>query len=699
MIAGIDIGSSSIKLVQARRGKGGRLQITNAAAASLGELAAMPEDSEGRIESTAAVLRQMLSQSRAAVSRAYTSVSGKRVITRYTHVPPMPHDRLAKVMAFEIENETPAGGGEIASDFILLDLPNKAAEFTILVGMAKEEVIRQQNEIFQSASVGVEDISIGCLATFNCFVNAKKDELESMDGPCAIVNVGFDKMEVAVAFGKNLYFARTLSPGGNIFTEILQQELKVPYDRAEQIKRERGRIVPQTPAHMQPEAKAQSQVSAPPETESPLEAEGKSEPAEKDESEARGESEEEPLRILDTDNDEIPLIPVIEADASGSPDEEDTSLGVDDDVDMIPVISQGSGASGESGSAGQAGATGGAGLPDESRDTGGDNVNRLMETAAHNLVNSLRSCLRHVKVQTKLPELQINRIYLTGGGAQLPGLCQHMQQRLGIETVMLDPLENVDYSACKPEVRQLLESDRHAFATAIGLAAPHATDAGLVMSLLPKAVKQHRKFMQQGVYATMASVIFGITILAMGLSSYFAAKSDAAYIKDQNAGIKTAERAEKELEELEAKNADFAAKVDRMRELMTENRTRLAALAVLKKLVPPQFELAELRTYSSAPPAYRTVTTHSRRRTHAEEEKTKPPKVMVLAGRVPGIARGELSGEEMQNLLRDFAEEIRHARGPFGKRLFSNAETRRASAEEGSFEIEITVAEDEGEQQ
>jgi len=135
---------------------------------------------------------------------------------------------------------------------------------------------------------------------------------------------------------------------------------------------------------------------------------------------------------------------------------------------------------------------------------------------------------------------------------------------------------------------------------------------------------------------------------------------------------------------------------------MTENRTRLAALAALRKLVPPELELAELRTFpGNAPPPYKTAAPHSRRRQPVEEDKTKEQKVMIISGRAPGLARGELTGTATHELIEQFESDIREARGPLGNKLFSKAAVKYARVEEGAeaeFEIEIELAEEEGDE-
>ncbi|HUU70102.1 MAG TPA: pilus assembly protein PilM [Planctomycetota bacterium] len=627
VLTGIDIGSDSIKFVQARKGKGGKLHLVNAGIASISETAAMP-DGDARDESIAAVLRGLLADRRAKVRKAHTCVSGKKVITRYTHTPPMPPWRLEKVMAFEMQNEAPGGTEDVASDYKLLDLPNKGNEFTVLVGMSKEDAIQSQNNIFRSVGIGVEDITLGCLPTFNAFLHSKKAELESMNGPCAVVNIGSEKMELVILFGSKLYFARTLTPGGASFTDAIRQELRIPFANAENIKRQRGRLAG-AGRH------------------------GESAPAES--AGARGE---------------VPVIPVLPEGAS--PDDEDTAYGSADDEKMIAQIA----------ADGQAvPAAGAAENP----------ITRVLDGAAHGLVNAIQSCLRYAKAQTKLQNLNVSRIYITGGGAVLPGLAERIQERVGIETHQFDPLENVDYSSLDPAGRDMLEANRLAFTTAFGLVESAFINDAIDMSLLPKSLKQRRTFMKTDIYGYAAAGMFAITVAGMIFNSHRATGKLRAFTQQQAAKITQAQNGEKELESLKVVNVDLAEKVGKLKELVGESRMHLAAIAVLKKLIPDEIEVQVLQNYmGSSPPAPRP-TIGTKNRYGKAQELVKQPKILFLSGKVAE----KVSPDRSREIVRDLVESAVTADDPFGRKVFKSAKVVRHMAENKRiFEIQFELNED-----
>ena len=622
---GIDIGSDSIKFATARRGRNGTLQLLNAGCASVGDASSLPEG-DARIEGLGAVLKTLLTQRRARIRKAHTCATGRKVITRYAHVPPMPAHRLQKVMAFEIDNETPGGGEDIASDFKLLDLPNKDSEFTVLIGMAKDETIDGQRRILSSVGIKARDVTIGCLPVFHGFIHSKKAELDEMQAPCAVVDIGAEKMEMVVLYGRKLYFARSLTPGSNAFTEAIRQELRVPFETAERIKRERGRLGEASP------------------------------------------------------DDNVPVIPLA-GEGAANPDDEDTALGSEEDEAMISAISR---------------------EPQAADGTAGDPIRRVLERTAAGLVNSLKSCLRYAKAQTRLENLEVGRIYITGGGAMLPGLAEYIQSRLGIETELFNPLENVDISAVDLVGREMLEASPYAFSTAIGLAAGQVVDDPVRMSLLPRAEKERQEFMAHGVYAWAASGVFIVTLVAMTIGSWHSTDRLEEYVEEQqNPRVSRAVEMITELDKLRAANTDLSEKVGRLREIALESKTVLSALAALKGNTlggegqyefPRDVVLSSVRTYAdTAPPAHKKQKTTENRFGVKRKEVEKQPKVV----RVQGSVSEELDTRRSLDIVYALKDYLAGVEGPLGKRVFEEGKVVKApAAHDTSFEIELKVKEE-----
>ena len=158
---GVDIGSSLIKVVEARPGKDG-IQIT-----ALG-VAPTPT---GAIENEVIVdpqalgraLRQLLLESGISCKRSVSSVSGQSsVIVRIIEVPKMTKPELAETMKWEIERHVPFAANEVMMDFQPVERPAASPDdqnMEVLLAVAQQEVVNRHMETLFAA--GLEPSAVG----------------------------------------------------------------------------------------------------------------------------------------------------------------------------------------------------------------------------------------------------------------------------------------------------------------------------------------------------------------------------------------------------------------------------------------------------------------------------------------------------------------------------------------------------------
>ncbi|MDP6356694.1 MAG: type IV pilus assembly protein PilM [Planctomycetota bacterium] len=240
VVTGIDIGTHSIKVAQIKHtGKG--IMLTGVGSVPLEDLSNAP-DGKRKDAKIGLLLRDLMNESGVRSKFAVTSVPGKRLFYRYVHVPPVPAWKLKALMQYEIEEESDdTSSGDVSYDYRLLDLPTKAAEFTVMVAMAKGEVTDHVIDAMSEASVRVQDIFPGATSLFNAWRNTAEGEVEETS---VILDIGADSIDMIIQSFGRFFFTRTLSNAGNAFTEALQQEFELPFREAESLKIERGKILP-----------------------------------------------------------------------------------------------------------------------------------------------------------------------------------------------------------------------------------------------------------------------------------------------------------------------------------------------------------------------------------------------------------------------------------------------------------------------
>ena len=175
---------------------------------------------------------------------ATVGLTGRDVIIRYSQVPPVPEWRLRTLMKYEVDEVGSQSGGDVSADYRKLNLPDpegERADDTILVALARNAYIDKLLQSCQSGGVGVSGTCPNSVALFNAFaVNATYTE----DETCLLVNIGAENMDIAIQQGGELLFARNATPGGQVFSDAIQQAFSTTPGKAENMKLTKADVTP-----------------------------------------------------------------------------------------------------------------------------------------------------------------------------------------------------------------------------------------------------------------------------------------------------------------------------------------------------------------------------------------------------------------------------------------------------------------------
>ena len=130
------------------------------------------------------------------------------------------------------------------------------------------------------------------------------------------------------------------------------------------------------------------------------------------------------------------------------------------------------------------------------------------------------------KAQTRLGELKLERVLVTGGGAYAAGLMEFLSDRMRIPVSVWDPSEMVDPSALSPTEADQLQADGPGSAVALGLALS-AADADLyALEILTSTARRKQAFRQRGLFNILSGVA-GVAFLAFHLWTWGGLADDA----------------------------------------------------------------------------------------------------------------------------------------------------------------------------
>jgi len=234
---GIDIGSQGVTVAQLEK-RGEALVLTGAL-----RLSRPPGASETDLEpETAADLAHNLKSSGIPAAGALLGLSGRDLILRYTQVPHVPDWRLKMLMEFEISELAGKSGGEVASDYCVLDVPEDAGgNRTAVVGLAKVDGLDARLGALTNAKIPAPD---ACPASIGLFHSVLASGVANPEETLMVLDIGAANTEMVILQGGVLLFARNLSNGGDQFTQAVADAIGENFADAQEVKHKEGDVTP-----------------------------------------------------------------------------------------------------------------------------------------------------------------------------------------------------------------------------------------------------------------------------------------------------------------------------------------------------------------------------------------------------------------------------------------------------------------------
>jgi len=249
-VTGADIGASGIRAVRLTR-RSGQLELFAGAATEL-PFRAGPQSREGRRDSERRTespeqlreirtnLASLLRQGPFRSGRSVLGLSGRAGLMRYLQVPPVPPWKMEMMMKYEVEEQS-AAQERSAFDYRILDLPDVGGQLTVMLAMVQERRLRGRIDVARRAGLPRGDVDFNTLGLFNAYVYGHGAEAGRT---VLLVDIGADTLGIVVVRDGLLYFARSVPGGGARFTAAVAEAAGLTLEEAENLKREKGRILP-----------------------------------------------------------------------------------------------------------------------------------------------------------------------------------------------------------------------------------------------------------------------------------------------------------------------------------------------------------------------------------------------------------------------------------------------------------------------
>jgi len=231
-VIGLDIGSSSIKLVELVESKNGYKLV------NLG-IAPLPPEAivDGALMDSVTIIdtiRELIGNTKVKTKDVITSVSGHSVIVKKISLPLMSEAELEESIQWEAERYIPFDINDVNIDFQIFGSSTENPEvMEVVLVAAKKDIINDYVSVVIESGLNPVVIDVDAFAIENML--AVNYEIEK-DETVAMANVGASITNINILKNNMTAFTRDIFKGGNQITEEIQRQLHIDYEEAEKIK-------------------------------------------------------------------------------------------------------------------------------------------------------------------------------------------------------------------------------------------------------------------------------------------------------------------------------------------------------------------------------------------------------------------------------------------------------------------------------
>jgi len=232
LAVGLDIGSSSVKLVHLKEAKRGHQLLAYG-------WAPLPPEAivDGALMNSTAIvqaIQELVAQQKVKAKEVAIGVRGHSVIIKKISLPRMSQEELDESIQWEAEQYIPFDVKDVNIDTqILTPEADAAGQMDVLLVAAKKDMINDYTSVCAEAGLSANVVDVDAFAVQNAF---ETNYAPATGQPVVLINVGAAVTNINVVMNGMATFTRDITMGGNAFTEEIQKQLNISYEEAEALK-------------------------------------------------------------------------------------------------------------------------------------------------------------------------------------------------------------------------------------------------------------------------------------------------------------------------------------------------------------------------------------------------------------------------------------------------------------------------------
>jgi len=231
-VVGVDIGSSSIKAVELKSGRGRHELVSLGMVDLQSDTIVDGQIMDGNHVSDS--INRIFREQGIRTSYVATSVSGHSVIVKKLTLPMMTDEELEEQIQWEAEQHIPFDINDVNLYHEILEKKPDGSNIDVLLVACKRDKVAQFTQVISHSGKVPVIIDVDAFALQNAY---EANYQPQTDMTVALLDIGASVMNINIVRGNVSIFTRDVSVGGNHYTDLLQKELNLTFEEAEALKR------------------------------------------------------------------------------------------------------------------------------------------------------------------------------------------------------------------------------------------------------------------------------------------------------------------------------------------------------------------------------------------------------------------------------------------------------------------------------
>ncbi len=231
----IDIGTCSLKALRLHYADG-EIEVVGFDYLEHEKILSGPDVNAGEKQSiVSATLRQFLSRNDIGKEEVAISIAGQNSFARFIKLPPVEPKKIPEMVQYEAIQQIPFDINEVEWDWQKMEVQD-SPDMEIGIFAIKNELIAEIMDHFTRESLHVACVQIAPMAMFNYLLYDRRVISTESRKASILLDIGAENSTLVICT-RDTVWQRSIRIGGNSFTQAIANAFKLPFEKAEKLKR------------------------------------------------------------------------------------------------------------------------------------------------------------------------------------------------------------------------------------------------------------------------------------------------------------------------------------------------------------------------------------------------------------------------------------------------------------------------------